>query len=1526
MLSQFRWQQYTYKPISEYPQTLTWLLSHTTYLAWLRNDGPCVLYIHGQCGIGKTALSSFLWKGLHLTDHVGEAGVTETLYFSFQREDKRRNSVRSLLSSIIYQLLACQPKTFLSVWAHYSWIKWSAPWTVEELWIILRSLIASPFPERVICIIDGIDQCDVALETTLQEFLAFSKSREAGFKVVVTSRILPEWFAPPPLFSIGLDTQEEMKMDIETSTKIHLHDLLQGNAAFLEFEKHIVRAFQNQVTHLGVILGFESLRSATIRSTPWSILNSLHSLSGSPSDVCDRIVKGASELPPWARNALSWIMYAFRPMTFDELSIAVAIRKESTLYSEIERDVPRDIARDLERFFGGILALNHDQIGFVHQSVKDYLLIHLTSTRQDSLPLDLGHADLARCCLAYLSFADFAEVSPLKPDEASSRDYDSPVKFDFIGYATEYWLEHYQAASKTGSLDEDVRGPFGNEDHFRSWRYPQHPTRKPLYPVSPIRTAAELGLTEIIASLLGQSGGNSMTQDDKIAALDMAVANDHLEAAAQLMNVSATSREALNIAARHGNTGLLRQLIRRDDLKVSSSGGLSPFHVAALRGHTAVIDILLETAPIPKAFNTSEDTPFSLAIKGGQLAALQRLLRADSTVALTDNTEFSLLHLAAREGHLEIVRELIQLGADNNALGVDRSTPLILAAERGHVVLVKYLVNDLRSDMKAANKTGSCAVHVAAMHGHVQVLEQLYKAGADIKIRDEENCQPIHLAVQGGHLRVVEFLLGLGVDPNTVDGRKLTPLHLAVKGRQLGIVQELLRYTSGVAKPAPDTEAKVDGVIDDLDKIARDRGQDDVASANVNNDDSCDHYTNNLKEKDVESDDESDYLGLDYEFDDSGDESESDFDQPRFQNTAEATPLHSAAVRGCVEVVRELLKADSRCNVRDGSGLTPLHVAAKAGYVSVVKELLQNNADPNLTDLERSSPLHAACGAGYLAIVRLLLIHGANVSMTDTNQVSPLHRAAASGHTDVVRQLLEAGAGPEPTDSVGYTPLHCAVKEGYSDIVAALLAKDANPNTTSRNGWTALHLAMTRKVINSDLIFQLLKGGADVNAPTDNKFTALILAAKSGSEAAVRALLEAGARVDAEGENQSTAIHRAAHGGFLAVVKVLMAAGANPLAKEGNSITPLDFALRRRYLDVALQLLEPTNAVLPSIDDYEDCLWSLAQAGFEEGIAKTLDYPLRNIDKRDSVYGQSPLSFAAENGHGGVVLMLLNKGADPNLRDGSGRTPLLWAVLNGHETVTKYLSEGSADLNIEDNDHWTPLTIAILDREYSMVKLLLDLGASLSAPALEELTAVHVAMNHEDKSIMDLFMRRCRDTSGGQRGWTRLHLAAINGDQESVRQQLGQGADKAARDQNGLMPLHWAAAQSHEEVVQLLLDMNIEIDAKDDEGMTALHHAASKDSVRIVRALLAKGAERDTTDLHGWTPRMIAQMYAKDDICNTLSGETETATIPGTRAGLTPSRWVKAIRSSSITIRKDGLTAKSGKVKMLPNLTGPRKR
>jgi ankyrin repeat protein len=104
---------------------------------------------------------------------------------------------------------------------------------------------------------------------------------------------------------------------------------------------------------------------------------------------------------------------------------------------------------------------------------------------------------------------------------------------------------------------------------------------------------------------------------------------------------------------------------------------------------------------------------------------------------------------------------------------------------------------------------------------------------------------------------------------------------------------------------------------------------------------------------------------------------------------------------------------------------------------------------------------------------------------------------------------------------------------------------------------------------NPDVTSALLGGGAEVDARTENGWTALISTAQSNDDSAVIALLlEAGADVNAKTYlYESTALMEAAKlNGNPGVIEMLLGAGADAKAKDNAGKMAIDYARENENL------------------------------------------------------------------------------------------------------------------------------------------------------------------------------------------------------------------------------------------------------------------------------------------------------------------------------------------------------------------------
>ncbi|XP_032062216.1 cyclin-dependent kinase 4 inhibitor B-like [Aythya fuligula] len=127
--------------------------------------------------------------------------------------------------------------------------------------------------------------------------------------------------------------------------------------------------------------------------------------------------------------------------------------------------------------------------------------------------------------------------------------------------------------------------------------------------------------------------------------------------------------------------------------------------------------------------------------------------------------------------------------------------------------------------------------------------------------------------------------------------------------------------------------------------------------------------------------------------------------------------LCSAAARGDLAEVRELLEAGADPNGTNSFGRTPLQVMM-LGSPRVAELLLQRGADPNRPDPRTGClPAHDAARAGFLDTLAALHRAGARLDLPDGRGRLPLDVAAGGPHGPVGLFLRQPPGDPQERDA-----------------------------------------------------------------------------------------------------------------------------------------------------------------------------------------------------------------------------------------------------------------------------------------------------------------------------------------------------------------------------------------------------------------------------------------------------------------------------------------------------------------------------
>ncbi|MCP4573888.1 MAG: hypothetical protein GY838_16135 [bacterium] len=321
-------------------------------------------------------------------------------------------------------------------------------------------------------------------------------------------------------------------------------------------------------------------------------------------------------------------------------------------------------------------------------------------------------------------------------------------------------------------------------------------------------------------------------------------------------------------------------------------------------------------------------------------------------------------------------------------------------------------------------------IHDAARSGDLAQVEALVAADPALAFRaDERDCRPLHFACGGGHVQVMEFLLAAGADLTTVDTDGDTPLHWAAIAGHTEAVRELIAHgaalearnhqedspllyavkrrhlaaATALLDAGADTEAANDYGRTPLLWVARETN--DVPMARL------------LLERGAQVD--------------AGD---------RF----DATPLALASWRGFRVLVDLFLDAGADVHATDNLGYHMFGNAVEKGLERLYTALLDAGLTIDTSATTGHTLLHTAAVGGSAVIVADLLERGLPVDTVDAYGWTPLHHTADKGRDAVTAALLDAGADPDLRTLSGFSPRNLAERADAPTVIARLESRTAN--------------------------------------------------------------------------------------------------------------------------------------------------------------------------------------------------------------------------------------------------------------------------------------------------------------------------------------------------------------------------------------------------------------------------------------------------------------------------------------------------
>lgn len=660
------------------------------------------------------------------------------------------------------------------------------------------------------------------------------------------------------------------------------------------------------------------------------------------------------------------------------------------------------------------------------------------------------------------------------------------------------------------------------------------------------------------------------------------------------------------------------------------------------------------------------DTALHEVIKVADMKTFDWLMSQNIDVNVMNDQGSTPLIAACAVNKLEIIEELLEKGADPNKVSKWGNSPLFTATGRGQFEMVKILLEH-GADPGFIDKDGKNVIHEARPIEFSMGVEKDFKSQiyAIINLLLDEHVDKIDLnkktkfgtsilsnAVDNETLmyKMIEKGTSSNVQFDTHGG--MTPLHIACLKGNFPLIELILN--NGFDFSVKDNAGST-ATIYLVDYIMR----------------SLLENKNKIKELLEPIENEISQAMADPSVsDEEKEEMKNDFEN--FKNDLEEQQKES---------VKEI----------------------KENFLVILQKFIDNGLDQNALYDEKKGLhiMHLPVLVNDSELAQKLLDMGFPI-----DPPSAIHKKMSEYNHKVDSDI---NTFKEEINKIMPSPLILAVKKLNADFVDFFIQKGANVNAVDFTGNNALlYLTSTDEDKKIDMAINVMhnqaKGMSNQDARVyfkqiEKQTQELKKEVLNKKISVLDKLIDSGIRINHENENEATALMIAANRNLTDLVGLLaIRYNADLLYKNENEDTALSVALTSGNSLLFREMVEiireqgrfeetkdvVTQSILTAPEEFNE------KTKFLKSLASVGNDPLW-INNTD---GAIPLIAAIENDDHDIVKVLIESGANVNIKDENGNTPLIYAVFNKDKQSVLLLRSAGADVNEKNDKGISPIALS----------------------------------------------------------------------------------------------------------------------------------------------------------------------------------------------------------------------------------------